>query len=78
MAAAIGQLLDGVRPDEMLVVGDRASTDGALAVALGCPFALVRSGVTLPGMAVDVPVHIDAADLAAVVDVLESSEDGRR
>ena len=78
MAAAIGQLLDGVRPDDMLVVGDRASTDGALAVALGCPFALVRSGVTLPGMPVDVPVHIDAPDLAAVVDVLESSDDGRR
>jgi ribonucleotide monophosphatase NagD (HAD superfamily) len=29
-----------------LVVGDRPSTDGALAGALGWPFALVLSGVT--------------------------------
>jgi glycerol-1-phosphatase len=29
-----------------IVVGDRPSTDGALAVALGWPFALVLSGVT--------------------------------
>ena len=38
------------------MVGDRGSTDGAFAVTLGCPFALVRSGVTLPGELVDVPV----------------------
>jgi ribonucleotide monophosphatase NagD (HAD superfamily) len=28
-----------------IVIGDRPSTDGALAVALGWPFALVLSGV---------------------------------
>jgi HAD superfamily hydrolase (TIGR01450 family) len=32
--------------DTALVVGDRPSTDGALAAALGVPFALVLSGVT--------------------------------
>ena len=32
--------------DVGVVVGDRPSTDGALATALGWPFALVLSGVT--------------------------------
>jgi glycerol-1-phosphatase len=31
-----------------VMVGDRPSTDGALATALGWPFALVLSGVTRP------------------------------
>ena len=56
------------------MVGDRPSTDGEFAVALGCPFALVRSGVTLPGEAVDVPVAIDAPNLAAVVDIIETGD----
>ena len=68
--AAVEQLLGGIAPDELLVVGDRGSTDGAFAVTLGCPFALVRSGVTPPGELVDVPVSIDVADLAAVVDAI--------
>ena len=46
------------------MVGDRGSTDGLFAVTLGCPYALVRSGVTQPGDAVGVPVAIDAPDLA--------------
>ena len=51
-----------------LVVGDRPSTDGALARQLGVPFALVRSGVTGNGqrpLAVQ-PDH-DAPDLGALV-----------
>ena len=36
-------------PDAVLVVGDRPSTDGALARRLGVPFALVRTGVTSDG-----------------------------
>ena len=36
-------------PATLVMVGDRWSTDGRFAVALGCPFALVRSGVTAPG-----------------------------
>lgn len=56
-----------------LMVGDRWSTDGLFAAALGCPFALVRSGVTPPGAAIDATpgaarpvVRLDVADLAAV------------
>jgi glycerol 3-phosphatase-2 len=36
-------------PDAVVVVGDRPSTDGALARRLGLPFALVRTGVTSDG-----------------------------
>jgi ribonucleotide monophosphatase NagD (HAD superfamily) len=55
MAAAVATLL-GADHGQLLMVGDRASTDGAFAVTLGCPFALVRTGVTLPGDEVGVPV----------------------
>ena len=52
-----------------MVVGDRASTDGALARRLGARFALVLSGVTAER---DLPVEpapdLVAADLAGVVD----------
>ena len=71
MAIAVLDLLGRPEPTTLLVVGDRPSTDGRFAGAVGCPFALVRSGVTAAGSAVDVPVAIDAADLAAVTDALE-------
>ncbi|HZU80793.1 MAG TPA: HAD hydrolase-like protein, partial [Acidimicrobiales bacterium] len=53
-----------------LVVGDRPSTDGLLAERLGAPFALVRSGVTGGDGREPMVVnpHIDAPDLAAVVE----------
>lgn len=55
--------------DRGLMVGDRPSTDGALAVALGWPFALVLSEATL---SVDEPAGYPAdlvgPSLAAVVD----------
>ena len=74
MADAVRGLV-GARPaGQLLVVGDRASTDGEFAVTLGCPFALVRSGVTRPGDDVGVPVALDVADLAAVVDLLPPAE----
>jgi ribonucleotide monophosphatase NagD (HAD superfamily) len=38
-----------------IVVGDRPSTDGALATALDWPFALVLSGVAGPGREEPVP-----------------------
>src|SRR5436305_388081 len=44
------------------VVGDRPSTDGRLAVALGARFALVLSGVTKEG---DLPVDPQPAEVAA-------------
>ena len=69
MADAVRAML-GSPDGRLLMVGDRASTDGAFAVTLGCPFGLVRTGVTLPGDEVGVPVAIDAADFAGVVDAL--------
>jgi HAD superfamily hydrolase (TIGR01450 family) len=52
----------------LIMVGDRPSTDGGMAVTLGCQFALVLSGVTT---ADDLPVQpapqVVAADLAALV-----------
>jgi HAD superfamily hydrolase (TIGR01450 family) len=70
MADAVRAMLGGVSAARILVVGDRASTDGQFAVTLACPFALVRTGVTLAGDRVAVPVAIDVADLATVVDAL--------
>ena len=45
-----------------VMVGDRPSTDGALATQLGIPFALVLSGVTPPDR---IPAGTDAAVTAA-------------
>lgn len=53
-----------------VMVGDRPSTDGAFAAALGWPFALVLSGVAGPGGEEPVPDPAPpyvAADLAALV-----------
>jgi len=58
-----------------LMVGDRPSTDGALAAALAWPFALVLSGIS-DGDGGGEPVPVDpppafvAPDLAALVDQL--------
>jgi 4-nitrophenyl phosphatase len=52
--------------DTAVMVGDRWSTDGLFAEALGCAFALVRSGVTAPGAVVDGEPALDVADLAGV------------
>lgn len=63
-----------------VVVGDRPSTDGALAAALGWPFALVLSGVTQRdlrpgGEAIpEPPPPFVAADLAALVPQLVEAE----
>lgn len=62
-----------VRPERMVMVGDRIDTDGRFAAHLGCRFALVRSGVAadrrppqqhLRGTPVAVDLEVD--DLAAV------------
>jgi 4-nitrophenyl phosphatase len=55
---------------EVVVVGDRADTDGRFAAAMAAPFALVESGVTLAGEAVEPAPALRAADLAAVADAL--------
>ena len=64
-------LVDLVRSrvgDVDIVVGDRPSTDGELAVRLGAQFGLVLSGVTPPGHGpVSPPPSIEAPDLAHLV-----------
>lgn len=50
-----------------VVVGDRPSTDGALAAALGWPFALVESDVSASEGGAGPPVAFRAPDLAALV-----------
>jgi glycerol 3-phosphatase-2 len=50
------------RGELRVMVGDRPSTDGALATQLGIPFALVLSGVTPPDQ---IPADADAAATAA-------------
>lgn len=57
-------------PEAAIVVGDRFSTDGRFAQALGSPFALVRSGVTPPDAEPGGHVAIDGPDLAAIADVI--------
>ena len=70
MAATVLDRLGRPGPAGVVMVGDRWSTDGRFARALGCPFALVRSGVTPPGADLDPPPAYDEVDLAAVVRTL--------
>jgi HAD superfamily hydrolase (TIGR01450 family) len=77
MAAAIAAVLgDDFDPATTVMVGDRPETDGLMAIELGCSFALVRSGVTLPGQVVEpgrgVDIDIDVEDLAALADAVVS------
>ncbi|CAN5247565.1 HAD-IIA family hydrolase [soil metagenome] len=68
-AAMVALVREHVGEGEYLVVGDKPSTDGRLAVALGARFGLVLSGITsaddLPG---DPEPDVVADDLAALVD----------
>jgi len=66
--AAMAALLARRVPDANIMVGDKPETDGAMARALGVPFALVLSGVTTADqLPVDpTPDHL-ADDLAALV-----------
>jgi len=58
-----------------VVVGDRASTDGALARGLGARFALVLSGVTAPDHGpLDPEPDVEAADVAELVDRFADGE----
>ncbi|HUP85840.1 MAG TPA: HAD-IIA family hydrolase [Acidimicrobiales bacterium] len=67
--AAMVELLRARVEDPELMVGDRPSTDGAFAVALGVPFGLVLSGVTSrDGPPRDPQPASVASDLAALVD----------
>lgn len=46
MAALVREMCGDVPPEEMVMIGDRADTDGAFARTVGCRFGLVLSGVT--------------------------------
>ena len=52
-------------------------TDGSFAIELGCRFALVRSGSTLPGAKVEglPPDALDVADLQAVSSAVLRGDD---
>jgi 4-nitrophenyl phosphatase len=68
MVRAVRRLLgDEVPPDRLVVVGDQVSTDGRFAAALGCRFAIVRTGNTAPGVTVDPSPDFDGSDLSGVV-----------
>jgi len=59
-----------------LMIGDRPSTDGAFALALGCPFALVLSGVAGAGreeLVPDPPPAFIAEDLAHLAPLILKS-----
>lgn len=59
-------------PSRLLMVGDRPSTDGRFAEALGCRFALVRTGVVGPDRPAPTgtPITFDEPDLAALARLL--------
>lgn len=60
----------GFDASRAVMVGDRFSTDGEFARAIGCPFVLVRTGVTRPGEAVGGAPTIDLPDIAALADLV--------
>jgi len=61
---------EGFSERTAIMVGDRWATDGAFARELGCPFALVRSGVTADGDDPGGAVDVDVADLAEITDLV--------
>lgn len=70
MASAVLARLDRPDPSAIVMVGDRWSTDGRFARALGCRFAIVRSGVTPPGAALEAAADLDGSNLAAIARAL--------
>ncbi|HSB85880.1 MAG TPA: HAD-IIA family hydrolase [Ilumatobacteraceae bacterium] len=70
MAALVRATVGEVAAKNAVMVGDRPSTDGLMAAALGCHYAHVESGITPPGSSVEPPPALVAADLAEVAKVL--------
>ena len=67
MIRAIESLLGrSYDPSRMVVIGDRRSTDGALARRIGCRFALTSSGVEEIHDAEEIEPDVTAADLASL------------
>jgi phosphoglycolate/pyridoxal phosphate phosphatase family enzyme len=65
---AVIQLLGDLVGEVSLVIGDRASTDGALAKRLGAHFALVTTGVTAGEGVNSAGADVVGADFASVVE----------
>ncbi len=70
MAALVTEVLGARAAADAVMVGDRPDTDGRFARAIGCRFALVYTGVTRPGMAVDPVPDLAVDDLRAVAAAL--------
>lgn len=70
MAALVRAWLGSDWTTDAVMVGDRPSTDGRFARQLGCRSALVWSGVTSAGAAVEPAPDVACADLAAVADLV--------
>ena len=69
MADLVRELL-GPLPAGTIMVGDRPDTDGRFARSLGCRFGLVHTGVIRPGERVEPVPELEAADLAALADLV--------
>ncbi len=73
MAELVKTMCEGIEVADMVMVGDRADTDGGFAQTIGCRFALVLSGTTATADG----VHADfvASDLAGIADQLLTNND---
>jgi 4-nitrophenyl phosphatase len=73
MADMVREICFPITATEMMMIGDRPTTDGAFARQLGCRFGLVLSGVSRGDVVDSNEIHpkdLVAPDLAAVVDAL--------
>ena len=70
MVSLVVELVGARAAASAVMVGDRPDTDGRFALAIGCRFALVYSGVTRRGMHSDPVPDLAVDDLAAVVAAL--------
>jgi 4-nitrophenyl phosphatase len=70
MAELVRHAVGSVAASRAVMVGDRPSTDGMFARALGCRYAHVWSGVTPSGATVSPLPDLAVADLAAVADAV--------
>lgn len=77
MAALVrARIGEGYDAASTVMIGDRPDTDGRFARALGCRFALVRSGVTPPGVPVSPAPEVDAVDLGTLVPRIDERIEG--
>jgi len=70
MAGLVRAIVGSERALAAVMVGDRPETDGLFARTLGCRFALVWSGVTAAGAAVEPLPDLAMSNLAAVASSL--------